>query len=584
MKFTHIALGLCLVVILGVPFVLSMGGGRGTHEEGAPTLIVFTPHVPQIRDEFARAFSAWHEREYGEKANLDFRTPGGTSEIRKQLEAMFTPALDRFFAKGNYTIDPETHFALPKGSIAADVLLGGGSFDHGMLKDGISYQYKTEGDIRLTIDVQVPISAPASFTQAELDALFGENKIGPQALYDPDQYWIGTALSSFGIVYNNDVLAELGLETPESFTDLTAPQLWGWIALADPRQSGSVTTTFDSILGNEGWEQGWRTLRAMSGNTRYFTNSSTKPPIDVSQGEAAAGLAIDFYGRGQAQVVKDSGGGDRVGYSDPRGAVYVDADPVSIINGGPNPELAMKFVRFCLTEEAQALWQFPSWGAAGASEKPTNPVISGTNEWMGPEWYELRRMPVRRVMYEKYFDLFIDQIDPFTLASDVTNPNWRTGVKVMMGCFGIDVAKDCRNAYKALNDAKASGKFTAAELDELEGLYYAFPETRIEALASLPGYGSLSEESRALIEKKGWKWQGELLAYSESRDATDTEAGSDLLDLAHVVHYEPFTEPNFKTVRNEWRQSRRQAVLEIQYAKFYRDQYRELVRRVNEKM
>ncbi|MBL4591403.1 MAG: extracellular solute-binding protein, partial [Phycisphaerales bacterium] len=502
--------------------------------------------------------------------------------IRKQLEAMFTPALDRFFAKGNYTIDPATHFALPAGAIAADVLLGGGSFDHGMLKDGISYQYKEDnGTIKLTLNVQVPISVPASFTQVELDALFGANEIGPQQLYDPDQYWIGTALSSFGIVYNNDVLAKLGLDTPDSFEDLTAPELWGWIALADPRQSGSVTTTFDSILGNQGWDDGWRTLRAMSGNTRYFTNSATKPPIDVSQGEAAAGLAIDFYGRGQAQVIKDSGGGDRVGYADPKGAVYVDADPVSIINGGPNPELAMKFIRFCLTEEAQALWQFPRWGGV---ESPPNPMVSGTDELMGPQWYDLRRMPVRRVMYEKYFDLFIDQIDPFTLASDVKNPGWRTGVKVMMGCFGIDVAKDCRRAYKALNDAKASGKFTDAELAELDGLYYAFPETQIEGLTSLPGFDALTDESKALIEKEGWKWQAEVLAYSKTKSSDKAEVGSDLLELAQVEHYKPFTEPNFKMVRNEWHQPRRQAILEIEYAKFYRDQYRELVRRVNKKI
>jgi iron(III) transport system substrate-binding protein len=582
MKFSYIALAACLLTILGVPFLLSMGGGRGTHTEGAPTLIVFTPHVPQIRDEFARSFSSWYEREYGEKANLDFRTPGGTSEIRKQLEAMFVAALDNLYADGNFSIGSETNFALPTGSVAADVMLGGGSFDHGMLKRGISYQHQTgTGSTTTTLTLQVPISAPADFTQAELDHLFGENKIGPQELYDPDQYWIGTALSSFGIVYNNDVLKELGLETPDSFEDLTAPKLWGWIALADPRQSGSVTTTFDSILGNEGWEDGWRTLRAMSGNTRYFTNSSTKPPIDVSQGEAAAGLAIDFYGRGQAQVIEDSGGGDRVGYSDPKGAVYVDADPVSIINGSPNPELAKRFVRYCLTEEAQALWQFPKWD--GQEDVTPNPVISGTDEPMGPQWYDLRRMPVRRLMYEQYFDLFIDQIDPFTLASDVRNPGWRTGVKVMMGCFGIDIAKDCRNAYKTLNDAMASGKFTDEELAELDALFYAFPETRIESLSNLPGFAALSDESKALIEEHGWKWQGQVLAhFSNAQEADDLWARS-LWDLAQVEYYEPFTQETYSSVRNEWRQPRRQAVLEIEYAKFYRDQYRELVRRVREK-
>jgi len=580
MKFAHIALASCLVLILGVPFLLSMGGGRGTHTDNAPTLVVFTPHVPQIRDEFARAFSDWHLREHGERANLDFRTPGGTSEIRKQLEAMYIAALDDLFKDGSFTLDSNTNFALPRGTIAGDVMFGGGSFDHGMLKAGIRYSYKSSENT--TVNLTVPISAPASFTQDELDTLIGENRVGPQELYDPDQFWIGTALSSFGIVYNNDVLHKLGLETPDAFEDLTDPRLWGWVALADPRQSGSVTTTFDSILGNEGWEKGWRTLRGMCGNTRYFTNSSTKPPIDVSQGEAAAGLAIDFYGRGQAQVIKDSGGGDRVGYSDPAGAVYVDADPVSILNGGANPELAMRFVRFCLTEEAQSLWQFPAWGKEAVGGQ-SNPRISGTDEPMGPEWYELRRMPIRRVMYDNYFDVFIDRVDPFTLASDVKNPGWRTGVQVMMGCFGIDIAEDCRAAYKAFNFARASEDFTEADLRELELLYYAFPETKIEALANLPGFDQISEASKAMAAEKGWKWQSEVQAAFRNEDAAVEAGAGDLWKLAHVEHFEPFTEATFHTVRNEWRQPRRQAVLEIEYARFYQRNYRELIRRVNQK-
>jgi ABC-type Fe3+ transport system substrate-binding protein len=583
MKLAHIILASCLVLILGVPFLLSMGGGRGTHSADAPTLIVFTPHVPQIRDEFARAFSDWHEREHGEPANLDFRTPGGTSEIVKQLHAMYNAALDKLFEDGNFEIGSDGFFALPAGTVSADVMLGGGSYDHGKLRDAIQYEHSIQnGSTTTNLTLTVSISTPASFTQQELDALFGTNAIGPQQLYEPEQYWIGTALSSFGIVYNNDVLNELGLATPTAFADLTAPQYWGWIALADPRQSGSVTTTFDSILGNEGWEQGWRTLRGMSGNTRYYTNSSTKPPIDVSQGEAAAGLAIDFYGRGQAQVIKDSGGGDRVGYSDPAGAVYVDADPVSILNGGPNPELAMRFVRFCLTEEAQALWQFRAWEKEDGGEINA-PMISGTDTPLGPRWYELRRMPVRRVMYEKYFDQFVDQVDPFTLASDVKNPGWRTGVEVMMGCFGIDISKDCREAYKALNFARGSDKFTESELAELDALYYAFPETRIEALENLPGFADLSERSRSMINDNGWKWQQQVRDALKSEQAASEAQVSDLWTLAHVEHLKPFTQANYRAVRNEWRQPRRQAVLEIEYARFFQRQYRELISRVNEK-
>ena len=521
MRTTQIVIALCLLVVLGVPFAMS-GVKRGDmHAEGARKLIVVTPHVPQIRDEFARAFSEWHQREYGEAVVIDYRTPGGTSEIRKQLSAMFTDAVKRQYEANKDNWELDDLLVLEPGSIAFDVMFGGGSYDHSALKRGSTVSVKQ--DESTTLELKVAQSAPMDFTQAELDELFGKNEIGPQELYDPEQYWIGTALSSFGIVYNRDVFQDrLGLPLPTQFADLMQHELGGWIALADPRQSGSITTTFDSILGNEGWEEGWRILRGMCGNTRYFTNASTKPPIDVSNGEAAAGLAIDFYGRGQAQVIKDSGGGDRVGYQEPKGAVYVDADPISIINGGPSPEIAKRFVRFCMTEEAQALWQF-------AKNNPDNP-IGADGEPMGPEWSELRRMPVRRVMYEKYFPYFMDQVNPFEIVSDVKNPGWRTGVQVMMGCFGIDIAEDCRGAYEALGRAKASGEFSEAELAELDRLFFAFPDTYID---------------------------GEMV---------------------------PFTEATYGVVRNSWREPGMQAKLEIAYTKFFRAMYGQLIQTVDERL
>src|SRR5690606_21922861 len=118
--------------------------------------------------------------------------------------------------------------------------------------------------------------------------------------------------------------------------------------------------------------------------------SSTRPPIDVSQGDAVAGLAIDFYGRGQAQEVMASGETaetSRVGYVDPEGAVYIDADPVSILRGGPNPELARAFVEFLLTDEAQALWQMRATAGADAAESDTPAGVNGAP--MGPRAYEL---------------------------------------------------------------------------------------------------------------------------------------------------------------------------------------------------
>ena len=520
---------LALVVILGVPFALSFGRGGDTLPDDAPVLRIITPHVQQIRTEFAHAFSAWHEREYGSPVRVVYFTPGGTTEIRKQLESQYLAVLKR----GDFQLD-KNEVILEPGTIPYDLMFGGGSYDHGQVKRGVtvtttslSPEPTASTTTTLTLEVHCPMSVPAGFTQAELDDLFGENTIGPQTLYDPDQYWIGTALSSFGIVYNTDVYARLGLDDPTGFEDLTRPELRGWVALADPRQSGSITTTFDSILGNYGWDEGWRVLRAMCGNTRYFTNSSTKPPTDVSQGEAAAGLAIDFYGRGQAQTA----GRGRVGYVDPAGAVYIDADPISILRGGPEPELARRFLRFVLSEEGQALWQFHATDTPEGASNPVGP----DGKPMGPRHNELRRMPVRRVMYEKDFDYFMDQVDPFEIVSKVQNPGWRTGVQVMMGCFAIDVLDECHDAWGALCDAQADPAFPPDVLAEMERLYDAWPGTPVDA------------------------------------DGTFTTSSAPARTL-------PWTPETFHDVRNSWRPPGAQKRAEIYYADWFRRQYKEIER------
>lgn len=468
MTLARVFIAVCFAAILGVPFALRPRQERVRGD--LPTLIIVTPHVQQIRSEYARAFSAWHERKFGTPVNVDWRQPGGTSEILKQLEAAYQAALK----SGQYEVrgDPKKpEVVMAPGTIGFDVLFGGGTYDHGRVKSGV----------RATIggqDVSVPMSVPAGFSRAQLDEWFGENRVGAQPIYDNDQYWIGVALSAFGIVYNRDVMHRLGLPEPRSFDDLTDPRLAGWVALADPRQSGSVATSMDSILSNQGWDKGWKTLREMCANTRYFTDSSTKPPIDVSAGEAAAGLAIDFYGRGQSQAVMEPGETpetSRVGYVDPAGAVYVDADPVSILRGAPHPELAKEFLEFCLTEEGQALWQFHATGTpAGAG----NPLIEGgEGVRMGPVQYDLRRAPARRVMYQRYMAYFVDKSDPFKIASDVATKGWRGAIGVMMGAFAIDIADAQRGAWRALNQARRDPSFPPETLAEMERLFYAWPET-----------------------------------------------------------------------------------------------------------
>ena len=528
--FLRALLVLALVTLIGVPFAMSAGGSEAALPPDTPTVVITTPHVQQIRYEFAHAFSRWHEEHFGTPVRVDYRTPGGTSEIIRGLEAQARAAIkDGLYDATTDAQGAVTGVTLRRGAVDTDILFGGGTYDHNKLggvldggrPGGIDVTLPTGEKVRLYLSTPttLAIDDPAE-RQAFLDDVFGENKIGPKRLYHPGRYWIGTALSSFGIVYNEPLLRDkLRMDPPTAWEDLTDPRLRTWVALADPRLSGSITTTMDTILGFEGWDDGWRILREMCGNARYFTGSSTKPPTDVSQGDAAVGLAIDFYGRGQAQTA----GRGRVGYVEPAGAVHIDADPVTVLAGGPNPEIANRFVQFCLTEEAQALWQFAPVGAEAAE----------TGE-LGPERYALRRMPVRRSMYAKYFDRFTDKVDPFAIASDIAEPGWRTGIMVMMGCFAIDVHSECNAAWDAIARARADDAFPPETLAAMEALFLAWPDTPVDAEGGF------------------------------TLDAPTT--------------YVPWSETTYGEVRNSWRPPGAQRAAEIYYTAFFTAAYERVER------
>ncbi|MBS0196826.1 MAG: extracellular solute-binding protein [Planctomycetes bacterium] len=506
----RIVIFLALALVLGVPFAMRPAEERGAQVSTANTLVVVTPHVPQIQFEFARAFARWHERHYHEPARIDWRQPGGTSEIIKQLEAQYLAAAKA----GRFDFSNPKNPTCPAGTVGYDAMLGGGTYDHGRLKTGITFKPDTGQDVR------IPMSMPAGFTQEQLDAWYGKNELGACTLYDPEQYWLGTALSGFGIVFNKPLLARLHVKEPTSFEDLANPALRGWVVFADPRQSGSIATTLDAILSFYGWDKGWKLLRESCANARYFSNSAPRPPIDVSQGEAAIGLAIDFYGRGQSQAVlapHQDPSESRVGYIDPKGSVYIDADPISLLRGGPNPALAKRFAEFCLTDEAQALWQFP---AATDPRGSTNPK-GESGEPLGPERNNLRRMPARRAMYEKYRQHFIDQADPFELASKTKPAGWRGTIGIMMGAFAIDVQEDMQHAWAALLAARANPNFPKDTLARMESLFYSWPTTTLA--------------------------DGKQL---------------------------PFTPENVKAIAAAWKDPMFKARCEIQYTEFFRAQYR----------
>src|SRR5690606_15886041 len=130
--------------------------------------------------------------------------------------------------------------------------------------------------------------------------------LGGLPLYDLDEkgpHWFGTALSSFGIVYNRELMEHLGAPEPKTWGDLANPLLANWVVLADPTRSASAKAAYMVIVEramadasaagrseDEGWADGMGLIRQIAANARLFTDSASVVPISVSQGEAAAGM------------------------------------------------------------------------------------------------------------------------------------------------------------------------------------------------------------------------------------------------------------------------------------------------------
>jgi len=75
-----------LGVVIGVPLAMRPATPETTSEL---TLVVVTPHNEQIRHEASTAFNRWRAERGLPPVEFDFRSGGGTSDLRKQIIAEY---------------------------------------------------------------------------------------------------------------------------------------------------------------------------------------------------------------------------------------------------------------------------------------------------------------------------------------------------------------------------------------------------------------------------------------------------------------------------------------------------------------
>jgi len=419
-----VILGL-LACIVALPLVLRQATSIRSAGAADDRLVILSPHNETLREEVGEAFARYWKVSTGRSVYLDWRTPGGTSEIRMVLDAGFKAARET-----------------GRAGIGVDVLFGGGEPDFsGQAKHG-----------RL-VPLEVFTSHPEWFGPgAPIMSTFSGERF-----YPPDHVWVGTCLSQFGICYNPEVLRRLHLSPPKVWDDLGDPRYVGSIALADPTKSGSVARSFELLVQDQmqraltnqaagrdaalatGWSNGLRLIQRMAANARYFTDSSSKIPQDVGQGNAAAGMCIDFYGRSYAADLRTRDGAPRVVWIAPTGGSTLSADPVGVLVGAPHPQVAQAFAGFCVSPQGQTLW-FGKPGSPG-----------------GPLHRALHRTPIRKDVYTpaNLANSTMPALNPYTDSGNLTYQRELTGaafntLRLLVRVICIDSHEEMKSAWRAI--------------------------------------------------------------------------------------------------------------------------------------
>jgi len=372
---------------------LAAEGAAPLDELPVVKLVAISPHNKNITDEYEWAFSLYHAAEFGQRVDIEWRdVGGGSSTILTYLRNVYGGGAE---------------------TCGIDIVWGGGEHNF----------------IRMAGEGMLETLAPAEDILANIPRTFG----GVQMM-DDGPHWIGSALSGFGFLYNKEMLAQLGVDPPRQWGDLGADAMFGQVCLADPTQSGSAAAAYEMIVQSaDDWPGGWARLMSVLSNASQFEDSAGASANAPGLGKAAVATCIDFYGTNRVVEAPDV-----LIYVSPAGQTAFTPDPIAILKGAPNEQLARRFVDFVLSAKGQAL------------------LALRVGEPDGPIRTPLGRQPIRRDVYATYEGSFSPWVvNPFragnemTLDMDVRAVRYEV-LKYLIAAAAIDNLTDMKAARRSL--------------------------------------------------------------------------------------------------------------------------------------
>jgi len=224
------------------------------------------------------------------------------------------------------------------------------------------------------------------------------------------------------------------------------------------------------VLQRYGWEKGWELLAAIAANARALPEHSSQVPQDTISGQLAYSMLIDTY----AYSAVEQAGADKLEFIIPAEDTIITPDPIGILKGAKNVEVAKAFIEFSLSPEGQKIWMYKKG-------EPEGPVEFSLNKMSNlPSLYKdglkHSNVMVNPFTFKQAFEYSFEKgstrwalVDDMTGALLVENHDalvtaWKkAGAKGIASFFKVPVSEEegLKLAKDAWNDPVQRGKIVA---------------------------------------------------------------------------------------------------------------------------
>ncbi|MEZ8146643.1 ABC transporter substrate-binding protein [Enterovibrio norvegicus] len=332
-------------------------------------------------------------------------------------------------------------------------------------------------------------------------------KVGTFPINDPDGFYKGFALSGYGMMWNERYMKAKKLPIPKEWQDLSKPVYHKHVGMSAPSRSGTTHLTVEAILQGEGWQEGWNTLKSISGNFKTVTERSFGVPDGVNSGSFGVGIVIDFFG------LSSKATGFPVDFHYPTVTALVPAN-VGKVKNAPNDEAASAFIDFLLSEEGQKLLLDKK-----IQRLPVNPAVYAST----PEGFP-----------NPFTGQKLGTVD-FDLGLSKSRYNVVNSLFDVMITYRLD---ELRDATKAIQDAEAKAKGTSNEkalalIAEAKQLINTLPITAEQA--SDPDFVSIFTKKRKKASDKVGARQAEIEQAWDNQVIANYERATELAEKASDI-------------------------------------------------